>query len=117
MVRTIAAWYALFAGVVICMLPFRWLGLSLLDPDAAGFYAVAFVAAGLMLVGGGIARIMRLPGRNAAVFYGFGAGTVALGMAAARLCEIGAPTYQTLVLAVLAVLLVIASWSLWPSGA
>lgn len=116
MIRSIASWYSLLIGIVICVLPLRWLELASLRPDSAALSAAAYVAAGLLLIAGALARIMRLPGRNAAMFYGFGAGTIALGMAAARLAQIGAPAWQLLGLGLFGALLVIASWSMWPSG-
>lgn len=117
MIRTVASWYSLLVGVVVCVLPMRWLELASLRPAAAAVSATVFVAAGLLLIAGALARIMRLPGRNAAIFYGFGAGTIALGLAAARLAELSAPMWQLTALGALGVLLVFASWSLWPSGA
>lgn len=116
MAKTIAGWYSLLLGAALAAVPFAVLGRAGSAEPETHLRTIALVVAGLLLAGGGAARLMRLPGRVASLYLGVGAGLIALIQTMAALVAMGAPEWELAVVGVAIVGLVIASWAQWPSN-
>ncbi len=112
--RKFAAWYAIGLGVALVAAPFVALELDWRRHAAHSIITVAFVIAGVLLTGGGLGQLMRVPGRSASYFLGAGAAGFALLVAIATVVESGGPIALWAGFSVALVVLVVGSWSYWP---
>lgn len=115
MIRTVARWYLIALGVIVSVGSFKALPAVLPPAYSSAMQEGVAITAGVLLVIGGLAGLMRLPGRVPAAYLGIGTGLAALGQLAGSLSgQPGLAPFAVGVYVALA-LLVIASWSLWPS--
>lgn len=111
MIRRAARWYLVALGVALAVCAFQAARGDGLSSVQCTFVAVSGVA----LVLGGAAGIMRLPGRVPAAYLGIGAGIGALVQLAGALSGYAGLGGFVAGVYLAVALLVIASWSLWPS--
>lgn len=116
MIRTAARWYLVTLGVALAVGSWRMLPRLLPEQSFSAMHEGVAITAGVLLVLGGVAGLMRLPGRVPAAYLGIGAGLSTLAQIAGAIAVGGVLMSYAAVVYVALALLVIASWSLWPSN-
>lgn len=116
MIRRVARWYLVTLGVMISVGTIQTLPWLVPATRFTAIQEAVAVVSGILLISGGVAGIMRLPGRVPAAYLGIGAGLTALGQIAGVLSGVSAFMPLVIGVYIALALLVIASWSLWPSN-